>query len=101
MAGKSNSARLGAGRLVSEYQTNLFGRGVVQATERMRMTTPAREEARTKWLQALDRNAHNRRQNKASRYAWPTMEKYMSKHKVNAASLMNRTITELNKRMEQ
>jgi hypothetical protein len=101
MAGKSNSARLGAGRLVSEYQTNLFGRGVVQATERMRMTTPAREEARTKWLQALDRNAHNRRQNKASRYAWPTMEKYMAKHKVNAASLMNRTIAELNKRMEQ
>jgi hypothetical protein len=101
MAGKSGNGRVKTGNLIRNYQTNLFGRGIVQATDNMRRMTPAREEARTKWLQALDRKAHNRRQSKASRYAWPTMEKYMSKHKVNAASLMNRTITELNKRMEQ
>jgi hypothetical protein len=98
MAGKSNKARLNSG-LVREYQTNLFGRGVVQASDRMRQITPERVEARTKWLQALDRNAHNRRQNEASRYAWPTMEKYMSRHKINVSSLLNEVIAETNKKL--
>lgn len=101
MAGKSGAGRIGVGNLVGDFKTNLFGRGVVQATDGMRRMTPAREEARTKWLQALDRKAHNRRQSKASRYAWPTMNKYMGQHKVNVSNLMNRTIMELNKRMEQ
>lgn len=101
MAGKSGAGRLKVGSLVGDYKTDLFGRGVVQATDRMRTMTPAREQARTKWLQALDRNAHNRRQNKPSRYAWPTMTKYMSQHKVNVSNLLNRTIAELNKRLEQ
>ncbi len=101
MAGKSGKARLGSGRLVREYTTNLFGRGVVEATDRMRMMTPAREVAKTKWLQALDRQAHNRRQSRASRYAWPTMERYMPQHKANVTSLLNRTITEINNRLEK
>lgn len=98
MAGKSNRKRLNSG-FVREYETNLFGGPKVVATERMRAVTPARVEARTKWLQALDRQAHNRRQNKASRYAWPTMEKYMSKHKVNVAALINEVIAETNKKL--
>ena len=98
MAGKSNSKRITSG-LVREYKTDLFGRGVVEASTRMRQVTPARVEARTKWLQALDRQAHNRRQNKASRYAWPTMEKYMAKHKINAAALINQVILETNKKL--
>ena len=98
MAGKSNKARLYSGE-VRDYKTNLFGRGVVQATPAMRQVTPRRVEARTKWLQELDRQAHNRRQNEASRYAWPTMEKYMSKHKINVASLLNEVIAETNKKL--
>lgn len=98
MAGKSNRKRMNSG-VVREYTTNLFGGPRVVATEKMRAVTPARVEARTKWLQALDRQAHNRRQNKASRYAWPTMEKYMAKHKINAAALINQVILETNKKL--
>jgi len=98
MAGKSNRKRLNSG-FVRQYETKLFGGPKVVATERMRAVTPARVQARTTWLQALDRQAHNRRQNKASRYAWPTMEKYMSKHKINAAALINQVIAETNKKM--
>lgn len=97
MAGKS-----GAGKVTSEvrkYETRLFGRNVIEATPAMRAVTPARRVAIDNWLLALDRQAHNRRQNKASRYAWPTMEKYMGKHKINAAQIMNETIAELNNRM--
>ena len=98
MAGKSSRKRLNSG-FVRQYETKLFGGPKIVATERMRAVTPARVQARTTWLQALDRQAHNRRQNKASRYAWPTMEKYMSKHKFNAAALINQVITETNKKL--
>ncbi len=98
MAGKSNRKRINSG-FVREYETNLFGGPKIVASERMRAVTPARVEARTKWLQALDRQAHNRRQSKASRYAWPTMEKYMSTHKINAAALINQVIAETNKKL--
>ena len=99
MAGKSGRKKLATGSMVREYQTNLFNRGVVQANENMRRMTPERRAAGDKWLLALDREAHNRRQNKASRYAWPTMEKYMSKHKLNVAQLLNQVIAETNKKL--
>lgn len=98
MAGKSNSARTTSG-LVREYKTNLFGGPTIQATDNMRRMTPARVNAVDNWLRVLDRQAHNRRQNKASRYAWPGMEKYMSKHKVNVAQLLNEVIAETNKKL--
>lgn len=99
MAGKSNSAKVATGAQVRDYTTRLFGKNVVQATDRMRTVTPDRRAAIDNWLLALDRQAHNRRQNKASRYAWPTMEKYMSKHKTNAAQILNETIADLNNRL--
>lgn len=99
MAGKSSRAKIPTGSLVRGYQTNLFNRGVVQASENMRRMTPERRAARDAWLLALDRTAHNRRQNKASRYAWPTMEKYMSKHKINVAQLLNEVIATTNKKL--
>lgn len=98
MAGKSGKARITSG-LVRDYKTNLFGRGTIQATDNMRRMTPARAVATENWLRALDRQAHNRRQNKASRYAWPGMEKYMSKHKLNVAQLLNEVVTETNKKL--
>lgn len=98
MAGKSNRAKKAVGSFSREYQTDLFGRGIV--TKR-HVITPARREAIDDWLRVLDQRAHNRRQGKASRYAWPTMEKYMSKHKTSASQLMNDVITMMNKRLEQ
>jgi hypothetical protein len=101
MAGKTGNKRLSAGQMARNYQTNLFGRGVVQATDRMRMATRGRVDARSTWLEALDRQAKGRKQNKASRYAWPTMEKFMPKHKVNVSQLLNETIAQINKKLEQ
>jgi hypothetical protein len=101
MAGKTGNKRLSSGQMARNYQTNLFGRGVVQATDRMRMATQARVDARTTWLQALDRQARGRKQNKASRYAWPTMERFMPKHKVNVSQLLNETVAQINKKLEQ
>lgn len=98
MAGKSKTARLESG-MVRPYKTNLFGRGTIEATPRMRQVTTDRVTARTKWLQMLDTKSHKRKQNRASRYAWPTMEEYMPKHKANASILFNQTITEINKRL--
>lgn len=98
MAGKSGKAKKAVGSLSREYQTDLFGRGVV--TKR-HVITPERRIAIDDWLDALNRRAHNRRQGNASRYAWPTMEKYMSKHKTNAAILLNDVIAMMNKRLEQ
>ncbi len=98
MAGKSDNARKAIGSFSREYQTDLFGRGVV--TKR-HIITPDRGKAIDNWLRVLDERAHNRRQGKASRYAWPTMTKYMSKHKTNASQLMNDVITMMNKRLEQ
>lgn len=98
MAGKTENARKPVGSLSREYQTDLFGRGIV--TKR-HVITPDRQTAITNWLKMLDSRAHNRRQSSASRYAWPTMTKYMSKHKTNAAILLNDVIAMMNKRLEQ
>lgn len=98
MAGKSNRGKKAVGDLSREYQTDLFGRGVVT---KQHVITPARRVAIDDWLDALNRRAHNRRQGQASRYAWPTMEKYMSKHKTNASALLNDVIAMMNKRLEQ
>lgn len=98
MAGKSGTARTTSG-LVREYKTALFGGPTIAANENMRRMTPARANAVENWLRTLDRQAHNRRQNRASRYAWPGMEKYMSKHKVNVAQLLNEVIAETNKKL--
>lgn len=98
MAGKSNKGKKAVGDLSREYQTDLFGRGVVT---KQHVITPNRRVAINDWLDALNERAHNRRQGKASRYAWPTMEKYMSKHKTNASVLLNDVIAMMNKRLEQ
>jgi hypothetical protein len=96
MANKTGNKRLSNGQMVRGYQTNLFGRGVVQATDRMRMVTQRRYDARTAWLEALDSKVKG-----ASRYAWPAMTDYMPRHKVNVSRLFNETIAEINKKLEQ
>lgn len=98
MAGKSGKGKLSVGGVTREYQQNLFGRGVV--TRRHTMTA-ARRRAIDDWIEALDRRAHNRRQNKPSRYAWPTMEKHMGTHKELVSRLFNDTVAEINRRMSQ
>lgn len=93
MAGKSNKSRSSVGDVTREYQQDLFGRGVV--TRRHEITF-RRRRAITIWLDALDKKAHNAKQKEASRYAWPTMEKYMPQHKAEASKLFNRTIQQMN-----
>ena len=93
MAGKSDRARASVGDVTREYQQDLFGRGVV--TRRHEITF-RRRRAITIWLDALDRKAHNAKQKEASRYAWPTMEKYMPKHREGASKLFNETIKQIN-----
>lgn len=95
MAGKSHKARKNTGDMSREYQINLFNKGVV--TRRHRINIYNTEN----WIDALNKRAHNRRQNKPSRYAWPTMEKYMSKHKLNVAQLLNEVIATTNKKLAE
>jgi hypothetical protein len=95
MAGKSHKARKNTGDLSREYQINLFNKGVV--TRRHRINIYNTEN----WIDELNKRAHNRRQNKPSRYAWPAMEKYMGKHKLNVAQLLNEVVVETNKKLAQ
>ena len=98
MAGKSNRGKKAVGSLSRQYETDLFGRGIV--TKR-HVITPERRIAIDDWLDALNRRAHNRRQGTASRYAWPTMTKYMPTHKSNAARLLNEVIAVTNKKLAE
>lgn len=93
MAGKSGRARMSVGDRTREYQQDLFGKGVVT---RDHVITFQRRRAITIWLDALDRKAHNAKQKEASRYAWPTMEAYMPRHKEEASKLFNDTIKQIN-----
>jgi hypothetical protein len=96
MAGKSGKAKMAVGSTTRPYDQNLFGRGKVTRTH---VITAARRQAIDNWIEALDRKAHNRRQNDASRYAWPTMQKHMGQHKELTSKLFNETISEINKRL--
>lgn len=96
MAGKSNKARKSVGDRTRPYETRLFGRQVVNREQGHEITF-GRRRAITIWLEALDRQAHNSKQKEASRYAWPTMVKYMPKHKEGASRLFNETIAEMNR----
>jgi hypothetical protein len=98
MAGKSRTAIKRSGQL-RPFKQNLFGRGVIDATPAMRAVTPRRGEARDKWLKALDQRAAAKKQSNASRYAWPTMENYMSIHKLKVSMLLNDVIAETNKKL--
>ena len=96
MAGKSNKARKAVGSTSAPYDIRLFG-GTKITRENGHEITFRRRRAITIWLEALDRNAHNAKQKSASRYAWPTMVKYMPKHKEGASRLFNETIAEMNR----
>lgn len=95
MAGKSNKARKSVGDRTRPYETDLFGRGVVSRPQGHEITF-RRRRAITIWLEALDRQSHNSKQKEASRYAWPTMVKYMPKHKEGASRIFNETIQQIN-----
>lgn len=95
MAGKSNKARKSVGDRTRAYETDLFGRGVVNR-DRGHVITADRRRAITTWLDALDSQAKASKQNNASRYAWPTMEDYMPEHRRGASRIFNETIQQIN-----
>lgn len=96
MAGKSKKARKAIGEPTAPYKTRLFGREIVNRQDGHEITF-RRRRAITIWLEALDRQSHNAKQKSASRYAWPTMVKYMPRHKEGASRLFNETIAEMNR----
>ena len=95
MAGKSRRAMKSRGELSREYQINLFGRGVITRQHKVNPANVAN------WIRELDLRAHNKRQSKPSRYAWPTMEKHAPTHRKNASKLFNETISEINRLLEK
>ena len=95
MAGKSRRAMKSRGQLSREYQIDLFGRGVVTRRHRVSPANTAN------WIRELDMRAHNKKQSKPSRYAWPTMEKHAKTHRKNASKLFNETIAEINRILEK
>ena len=98
VAGNSGKGRLSPNALVREYSTNLFGRGVIQATTNMRRFTPARRDAVWQdWIGALDRQ---RRAPRASRYAWPAVDDHMPQYREDTSRVLNEVIAQINQRMQ-
>jgi hypothetical protein len=95
MAGKSNKARKSVGSRTRPYDIDLFGRGV-RSRPQGHVITARRRSAITTWLDALDSHAEGKKQNEASRYAWPTMVDYMPEHKAGASRIFNETIQQIN-----
>lgn len=94
MAGKSGRATQSSGTLSRPYQINLFGRGTV--TRRHRIDADNVDN----WISALNTQASNRGQDRASRYAWPAIQDHMPKYRANTSKLLNETIAILNMRMQ-
>lgn len=91
MAGKTMSARTPDGGLSRQYQMDLFGRGRV--TRRHRVNRDNVDN----WIRRL--NSEGGGDGKASRYAWPAMEKHAPKYRADTSKLLNTTISILNQRM--
>lgn len=92
-AGKGSGA-LPLGERTRDYDINLFGRGRVTQSHVM---TPKRQSAIwNKWIPAMDAR---KKAPKASRYAWPAVDKHMPKYRKDTEAVLNPVIAELNRRM--
>lgn len=92
-AGKGRGA-LPVGQRTREYKTNLFGRGEI--THDHVMTQKRVNAIWNKWIPALDKR---KAAPKASRYAYPAIEKHMPKYRRDTSDVLNEVIRELNIRM--
>ena len=84
--------RTASGALSREYRIHAFGQSPY-ITRRHRVNA----ESVQKWIGAL--NGGQGSSGPASRYAYPTMEKHAPQFAANVSTLLNTTITELNRRM--
>lgn len=90
MAGKTMKAGKATGQYTPYYKKiNMSG------VTRHRVNS----ENSQNWIMALDGKAKQRKQSKASRYAWPTMEEQAPKFRDKTSALLEQTINELNRRM--
>ena len=91
MAGKTMKAGKPTGTLTPYYKKiNMPG----QTRHRVN------SENSRNWIMALDGKAKQRKQSKASRYAWPTMEAQAPKFRSQTSELLQQTINDLNRRMQ-
>lgn len=92
-SGKGSGA-MKIGQETNDYEINLFGRGRQVRTHVM---TPKRQSAIwNKWIPALDAK---KKAKKASRYAWPAVDKHMPKYRRDTENVLKPVIAELNRRM--
>ena len=90
MAGKTGRA----GKVTGQY-TPYYRKINIDGKTRHKVNRENSEN----WVRALDGRAHQRKQGKASRYAWPTMEEHSDKFRSDTSQVLNQTIAELNRRM--
>lgn len=90
MAGKT----MRAGKVTGQY-TPYYKKVNISGVTRHKVNADNSEN----WIRALDGQASQRKQGKASRYAWPTMEEEAPKFRDKTSELLRQTINELNRRM--
>lgn len=93
VAGSSGNGKMPVGNFTRFYDTNRFGRGIINTRHRM---TPARRVAIDDWIDKLN---EVKRAPKASRYAWPAVDKHMPAYRKDTSDLLNQVIAELNRRL--
>jgi hypothetical protein len=93
MAGRKRTAMYSNGKYRTEpYSINLFGRGMVTRTHRINAQNS------NDFVDRL-RNAKQKLNSKASRYAYPALEKHSPKFVSQASQLINEVVAETNRRL--
>ena len=91
MAGRKRTSMYNNNQFVTRpYKINLFGRGVVERTHRINARNSDRFVDRL-------RTSNARLKTGASRYAWPALEAHVPEYTRNVDTLLNRTISEVNR----
>lgn len=93
ITGRGNK-RKGTGSLSREYRIHAFGKGPY-VTRRHRINANNVQG----WIRALDKGEAVMKSGKPSRYAYPTLEKHSGKFAADVTNVLNKTITELNKKL--
>lgn len=95
MAGRSGTSMYSQGRFRTRpYEIDLFGRGIVTRTHRIN------QDNSDKFVERLNRS-RSKLQGKASRYAWPALEKHTPTYTKNVDRLLNETIAVINRNLEK
>lgn len=98
MAGRSQTSMYAKGSYRTRpYTINLYGRGEVTRTHRI--NAPNSQLFIENLRKGREVISNPRGKNGASRYAYPTAEKFMPQYRRNAQILINSTLAEINRRL--